>query len=609
MYNQPSGRINNHAGRQTDLGRYLSSRSPYKTAIQLLIIIVCALAITLPFARQAFSLDGPLMIEYAQAQAENPLQQHVEDLDYLGIHYDRYVNTHPRFLSLYLSLVLRITGEPAEVPIHTALAIFPVIGAVGMFYLGRRFGVSGLAAALLFLAAPAVMISSHLEMVDVPGTSLWIAAIATFVYGVDRNRLALLALAGLLFLLTIFTFYQGLAALVLGLLYLILNRRFSLKLLLPLAVPSLTFIAYGLGMLETYGHLPRFAYREGLTLGAADLWERIRGVVMLSGVIFFPLVAIAGFARQWRAGLVWAGATVITLSWGGTRYAMEALDGASLLLLTVLFPAGLTVCYAIFEAAIRALCAGRGWDGGRRDNIFISAWFLGVFSYCSMIMPYASSRYFLPAVPAAVLMLLVLGRGLLVSHQAIRFSLAGTAIGLSLLMAVPLSIAYMKTADSVRDNVTWIRENYGEYPGKVWYNGDFGYSYYMRKEGYDMMPGIAHAKYTDTGTRRPAENPAPGDLVITSALNVPWLPFSEVMERLRLQETRQVTSAYPLSIATLEKKASWTGGIGILLPFAFYSGPVDTLTVWRVDDERWPMPPELAATYNEYRRQYGIDDI
>lgn len=613
MDRQPSRRICRQSDGKTDRHahphRQLNSRSPYRTAAQLLIIIACALAITLPFAGQAFSLDGPLMIEYARTQAEAPLQQHVEDLDYLGIHYDRYVNTHPRFLSLYLSLVLRVTGELSEVPVHVALTVFPVIGAIGMYYLGRRFRVSGLAAALLFLAAPPVMVSSHLEMVDLPGTALWVAAIALFIYGVDRRSPVLLTLAGLGFILTMFTFYQGLSALALAALYLALNRRFSIRLLLPIVLPVLLFLAYSLYMRSAYGHLPRFSYREGFLLGAGDIIDRARGVLVYAGAIFFPLVAVVGFARQWRAALVWAAATVVTLAWSGVRYAMGELDAGSLLLLAALFPAGLTVAYAILDAGLGSLLGrGRGTRDSR-DRVFISAWFLGVFLYCVLLMPYASSRYFLPAVPAAVLMLLVLGRGLLAGRRAVRLSLAAAAVGLSLLMAIPLGIAYMRAANSARDAVALVEERHAGFPGRVWYNGDFGFSYYMRRAGYDMMPGIAHARYSDTGTRRPAENPVPGDLIVTSALNVPWLPFSEVMQRLRLEDTHYLYGDFPVTIASLEKQATWTGGPGVMLPFAFDSEPVETITVWRVADDPWPMPPELAAMYEEYSRQYGIEDI
>ncbi|MHB1412479.1 MAG: glycosyltransferase family 39 protein, partial [Thermoleophilia bacterium] len=199
-----------------------------RTASSLLLITGVALAIMLPFARQAFSLDGALELDYTQYEVQHPLAQSLPNYDYFGVRFNNYFNTHPRFMSLYLSLVTRLSGGISELPVHLALTIFPLIGAVGMYFLGRRFRVSGLVAALLFLVSPMLMVDAHMETVDVPGVSLWISAIAVFIFAVDRRSNLLLALSTLLMVLTSQTFFQGLAVLPLALAYLVINRQFRL---------------------------------------------------------------------------------------------------------------------------------------------------------------------------------------------------------------------------------------------------------------------------------------------------------------------------------------------------------------------------------------------
>ena len=81
-----------------------------RTLSALVLIVCAALAITIPFAGQAFSIDGPQELDYARVQAEHPFAQAITDYDLFGIHYDHFLNTHPRFLSIYLGTVLRVTG-------------------------------------------------------------------------------------------------------------------------------------------------------------------------------------------------------------------------------------------------------------------------------------------------------------------------------------------------------------------------------------------------------------------------------------------------------------------------------------------------------------------
>ncbi len=108
-----------------------------------------------------------------------------------------------------------------------------------MYWLGWRFGVSGLAATLLFLASPMLMINSHLETVDVPGICLWVAAIAAFIRGVDRRKNWLLVVSTILMIMTAQTFFQGLSVLPLALAYLVINKRFRLWNFIPIAAASL----------------------------------------------------------------------------------------------------------------------------------------------------------------------------------------------------------------------------------------------------------------------------------------------------------------------------------------------------------------------------------
>lgn len=470
-----------------------------------------------------------------------------------------------------------------------------------MFYLGRRFSVSGLAAALVFLSAPAFMVNSHLEMVDVPGISLWIAAIASFIYGVDKYRTRLLVLSGVLMLLTIFTFYQGISVLILAILYLLINRRLSLKTAIPIIIPSLLLASYIFYVVEVSGRPPRLSHRYGLPHTRWDIIERFRGVVTLIGsTAVFPLVALVSFARNWRAALVFVAASCATWTWLAVRYFLYADPLDEMILLAIFLSVGLTICYWIFESVVHSFLSKARETTEGKDIIWIAAWFFGVLIYCSFFLPYAAPRYFLPAVPAIVLLLLVSWKKVLKGRRKPRFIMTVAVVCLSLVISVPVSFSYKETAESAKTTVDWVSEKYGSHPGRIWYNSEFGFSFYMKRKGYSMMPNIEHVKYTDTGNPWLPENPEPGDLIVTSPLNVLWYPYPEVMKRIRLVETKEVPRKIPVSVSDFEKRSIWGGLRGLFLPYTFSQEPVDSVSVWRVDKDPWPLPEELKINYQEY---------
>lgn len=570
--------------------------------LKLALVIAVALAITVPFLGQEFSLDGPLMLDYAQMQVDHPFNQHLDDFTYFGIHYDQFTNTHPRLLSFYLSLIIRLTGGVYEVPIHAALAIFPVIGGVGMFFLGRRFGVSGVAAALLFLASPALMVNAHLEMVDVPGTSLWVAFLAVFIYGVDRRSAKLLALSSLLLILSIFTFFQGLVAMVLAFVYLFIHKRFDGKTIATLLIPALLFLGYLYYFFKIYGAMPRFTYRRELPDYDKNPAGQLRGVAtVIGGTVVFPLVVVVGYCRQWRAILFFLTAGAATWAWSGVKYAMGEYSLIDAVVLSVLLPAGLTVIYVNLEAGIVSLLGKLRKKETSKDIRFLTLWFFLVLFYCVIILPFPSPRYFLPAAPAVILLMFVLWRNAFQGHKAVRMLIASIAIGLTLSFSITLSLAYMETTRIAGSEAADVGAEFRSVKGRTWYNGELSFNYYMRKYGYRMLPNVQNETY-GTGRDKEPENPLPGDTIISSGQYGNWLPYREVIMRTRQSQIYMTYTSGPVSLARLDNTARW--GASTFLPYSFTSQPekFDEITIWNVVEEPLPLPDELRVEMEKWEK-------
>jgi 4-amino-4-deoxy-L-arabinose transferase-like glycosyltransferase len=561
------------------------------TCLKLVVISVFALAITLPFAGQAFSLDGPLVIDFASSQTENPLRQHIDDFDYFGIRYDQFTNTHPRFLSFYLSLVIRIFGV-SEVPVHLALAFFPVIGGISMYYLGRRFGVSGVAAGMLLLASPAFMVSAHTEMVDLPGTSLWLAALTAFIYGVDRRKKLLLGLACLLFLLTIFTFYQGLSMLALALFYLILKKRFSIAALAAIIVPVILFLFYILLFYLNYGEPPRFTYRIPIPFYDKTILNQLRGLlVVIGGTLMFPLVLLAGFLRNWRIVLAGLLATAVIWPWLFVRHQNGSFSLYETLALGLLVTAGVVVCYVALEQTIIGLV---DWIR-KKDNdvLLLTAWFLGICFYTVVLLGYLSPRYFLPALPAVILIMLRLWRGTKISKPVLRTVLASSAVTISLVFSIAISIAYMDYAEEARETADWALAEYGDHDGRVWFSGELGYAYYMRQKGFTMVPSVMWQKFSQTTMDQPDDLPVAGDIIIGSSLAGNWLPYSDLLPYLRLEDNRLTWSDHELVVWSYGSRSRWS--TTLLLPYDLSQHPqnVDNISIWTIVEEPLPLSLEV----------------
>src|SRR5665811_1824611 len=198
---------------------------PLKKSLALLMLVTGA--ITLPFIFKAFHLDDTVFVWLGQQKLDDPFSLGLPDHGYEGNFFSLYLDTHPPLFTSYLSLLIRLFGGSGEVGLHLGMIMFPVLAAVSMFYLGRRFTDSPLTATLLLIVTPGFMVMSQSVMTDVPALSLWLAAIASYVYAIDRDdgRTRLLTLAGVFTSLAILTTYQSFSLLPLLFVYALLKRR------------------------------------------------------------------------------------------------------------------------------------------------------------------------------------------------------------------------------------------------------------------------------------------------------------------------------------------------------------------------------------------------
>ena len=144
----------------------------------MVIIAVAVLVITLPFINKAFEWDDGEVIKFAEVFKDNPTQLHLENFGYLGRFNEQFRTSHPPGVSYYLAFYMKLGFGVNEALYHMAFIIFPLIAAISMYLLARRFTRHALVAALLLVVTPGFIVTSHSLWSDMPGVAFWLLATA-----------------------------------------------------------------------------------------------------------------------------------------------------------------------------------------------------------------------------------------------------------------------------------------------------------------------------------------------------------------------------------------------------------------------------------------------
>ncbi|MHB9111777.1 MAG: glycosyltransferase family 39 protein [Thermoleophilia bacterium] len=536
--------------------------------------MLAAAAITLPFIFKAFHLDDTVFVWLGQEKLSDPFALGLPDHGYEGNFFSLYLDTHPPLHTSYLSLLIRIFGGPSEVGLHLGMIIFPALAAVSMFCLGKRFTDSPLTASLLLIVTPGFMVMAQSVMTDVPALSLWLAAVASYIYGIDRDdrQDRLLVLAGIFTSLAILTTYQSFSLLPLLFVYALLKRRVTFKTMLPLAAALAVFAAIVIYYLVATGEPPKLSYSFGVSLTPVFIANKILAIFsVLGGATVFPLFLAAGMLKGRKEYLAFAALFGLILIFFLNRTISGEYTLVAGVLQTVFYSAGLLAVYRFFNAGADAVFADKR-SGKDRDNIFLVLWIAGVLVYSILLLPYASTRYLLPLFPPVVLLFVSYARNVFTDRTRwSRFAIA--AVACTAIMGTAVSIADYQLSGVYRDFA-------GEYPGKltagdhqIWFAGEFGLRYYLEAEG-----GRYLTKQDDS--------PAPGDHVILSHGLIAYFISDELKNRLQLVESIEYPAGagWPIRIQDRNSQAGFYDQFHGNLPFSISSEPVETIDIYRVKD-------------------------
>ena len=546
-----------------------------------LTLILLVLAALVPFITKAFNVDDPLFLWTARQIQAHPTNPYGFDLNWYGSQSPMWdVTKNPPLACYYLAAAAAILGW-SEIALHFALLLPAVAAILGTHSLARCLCQRPLLAACITLFTPVFWVSGTTVMCDTLLLAFWVWAVVLWIEGMDKGSSRRLAGAALLITLAALTKYFGLCLIPLLLIYSLVRQRrlgrWAGILLMPIAALAAyqwaTHALYGKGLLSdagayatvvrgdsgipgTVAGLTALAFTGGCLAVATllALWSwRPR---VLAGLFLFGIVAAIAIVRGNPLSQMYGGFVGVSPRWLEFQVVFWAVGGVSVLALAI-------------EAA---------WRWRDPPSLLLALWVFGTFLFAGFVNWTANGRSILPMAPAVGILLAqrlsrVPSADRLLHRSAVRISLLAGAV-----LALCVVRADFQLANAARESARQAYANFGRREGTLWFEGHWGFQYYLEGSGSD-------AKAVQIRNLRPSM----GDFLVIPVNNTnlafPGSPLFHSWKPLSIDGPRWV------STLSREVGAGFYASVWGPLPFAFGRVPAETVLVFRLG----PPPAETPT--------------
>ncbi len=525
-----------------------------------LILVIISLGCLVPFLNKAFHMDDPLYLWAARQIQHHPFDFYGFTLNWYGQEMPMFsVMKNPPFASYYIAVVSSLFGW-AEWTLHAAFLIPAIAAVIGTYYLAKEFCSTPLLATLASVFTPVFLLSSTTVMCDVMMLSLWVWATLVWIHGLKSNSPLGLIGAAILIGLCSLTKYFGMSLIPLLFVYSLAKKRNVGLWTFILFIPVLMLVLYQWWTLSLYG--------RGLLLGASYyvrahqqagsmhlLSQSLIGLFFTGGcffsVFFFALVS-------WRRKTLVIGAALITL-----LFILFCLFKLATNQLHISFNWLFIIQCCLFAVAGIGVLFFAAADLLRRkdaDSLFLFLWIVGTFIFASFLNWTVNGRSVLPMFPIiGILVLRYIEQGKQGSMRPDGMKAQYIVLPLipSLLVALAVARADYTWANIARSEAVAVYHNYRDNPGKVWFEGHWGFQYYMEKNGGKALD-------------RNKSIVQPGDVVIIPSDNSNVFSLPE--DKFKLVEVSKITPSRWLSTMNYSTGAGFYSSAYGPLPFVL--GPV-----------------------------------
>lgn len=541
--------------------------------ISVLLLVFITTMLLLPFVNKAFHADDPLFIWVARQ-----IQSHPFDPFGFGVNWYYHneavfrVTKNPPLTSYFIALIGSLLGWK-EMMIHIAF-MFPAIAVVlGTFFIARKLCAKPLLAGLFSLITPVFLISSTTVMCDIMMLAFWVWAVFFWIEGIEKDKYFALCLAAVLMSLCALTKYYGIALIILLPVYALVKKRriglWALYLALPVAALCLyqwaTKALYGTGLLSSAAS---FASANQMKMDF-ELISKILIGLSFTGGCFAVIIFYIPFLWPRRSMIFGTAGFVIFIL---IMLCADKIGNYPLRInhkinwpMLLQFSVFVFIGVNLLALAIKDLKE----SGMSAESVLLFCWISGTLIFASFINWSVNARSVLPMAPAAGV---ILSRAL---NRCRRYRYNNIFLFLPLVPAAVIAVMITRVdyvlANSARNAADIIYSRYGENLKRVWFEGHFGFQYYMEQKAFRLPPN-------------PRARIAPGEILVIpeNNMNLFYMPPDV---RLALKESIELPVC---RWASTTNGCVWAGFYWADFPLPFAAGdcPNERYNVIEIESER-----------------------
>ncbi|MCK5716838.1 MAG: glycosyltransferase family 39 protein [Thiomargarita sp.] len=456
----------------------------YESTLSIIVVIIIPILCLIPFADKAFHIDAPLFIWVAQHIQTDPLNFYDFSINWYNTAQPMFmVNQNPPGVSYYIALVAFFFGW-SESALHIAFILPAVAVSMGTYFLAKEWCSHPVLATLISILTPVFLVSSSTIMSDIMMLAFYVWAIVLWVYGLKYNQIWLLLLSTIFIALSALTKYFGASLIPLLFVYTWTVEGKPHKKLLILSLPMLalcgyewiTYHLYGQGLILNAG---LYASGSSAELSTSMFGNLFVGITFLGGcyasVFFFT-------PYLWSRRIIRYTLFIITLFmlvmiiFLGISNQTESIHFSFIVQLLLFIIVGIQILALTFLDL---------WKNRNSSALLLSLWIIGVFVFSSLLNWTINARTLLPMLPAiGILVVRHLEINPISKWKMIFPLIPATVIAiLVLIMDYDLANNNRHAASQVALNVKSLERN-------VWFQGNWGFQYYMEKEGLSKIDTI-----------------------------------------------------------------------------------------------------------------------
>jgi 4-amino-4-deoxy-L-arabinose transferase-like glycosyltransferase len=537
-----------------------------KPVFQKILLALIFLGLLAPFLSKAVHIDDPLYILTSEQILKSPIDFYGFNVNWYGYEMPMsQVMKNPPLSSYYLALTGKYFGWRATT-LHLAMLLPAVFLAFDIYNLAAPLCARPFWASLTAITTPVLLLSSTTLMCDVLMLTFWVWAVVFWRRGLKEDSHPLLALAAGLIAASILTKYYGASLIPLLFCYSWAERRKLewplLYLLIPVATLTgfqwVTYWLYGKGL---FGDAAEYALQRSLS---HILMKSFVGLSFLGGCLLTTLF-LAPFL--WPRRYLLPG-LLLPIIIGFALYLVKVfgvlnLVGADGAKWETIFQAGLFITVGLQLLAIAVLDLLKA---NNTDSLILFLWVLGTFLFAAVVNWSENGRSILPLVPAAAILLMrQIERGGWLAWPQREWKMLAVFLPAAFL-ALVVSWSDYQLANSVRATTGEISHKFQQLQGRVWFEGHWGFQYYMQKNGFTPL---------DVKDKKIAA----GDLVVLPPNNTNVYPLDPKSFTLVDKLTRQACSW--LAVTNSRVGAGFYSDIFGPLPFVFGTMPEETYTIYK----------------------------